>query len=402
MTPAEENDESQTTLRPVCILVLGMHRSGTSALTRVLSLLGAALPHDVLGAQENSNETGHWEPTKLVDFHEEILAELGSTWWDWRPFEFSQLSQQRQGEIRAKIADIIKTEYGESPVIVVKEPRICRFVGFFTDALTDAGFQVRSVLIVRNPMEVTQSLAKRDGYLTGNSSLLWLRHVLDAEAATRGSKRAMITYEALLTDWQSAVEKISMELNIEWPRKTVEIKPLVDGFLSSTHRHYEHSTDKLAQVPVLRNWVSRTYDAHLALLQAPSSTTAFRTLDKIRNAFDDAVPILAPLLEETDIELAARALKIIEMQNEVERRGWQIAEHERAIAYRDTQLQHRDTELLEAGKIIDLVTRQRDHALIENELYKNSRSWRITKPLRQLQKVPLEIRKLVNKILRKV
>jgi hypothetical protein len=65
-----------------CIVVLGMHRSGTSALTRVLSILGAALPRHVMSPGP-SNETGHWEPQKLVDFHDEVLAELDSAWHDW-------------------------------------------------------------------------------------------------------------------------------------------------------------------------------------------------------------------------------------------------------------------------------------------------------------------------------
>ena len=37
--------------RRTCLIVLGMHRSGTSALARVLNLLGASLPNRMLGAE---------------------------------------------------------------------------------------------------------------------------------------------------------------------------------------------------------------------------------------------------------------------------------------------------------------------------------------------------------------
>src|SRR6266851_10203332 len=76
------------------ILVLGMHRSGTSALTRALSLLGAALPKRVARATA-SNEAGHWEPERLVHLHDEMLGEAGQRWDDWRAFDPSPLGAGR-------------------------------------------------------------------------------------------------------------------------------------------------------------------------------------------------------------------------------------------------------------------------------------------------------------------
>jgi hypothetical protein len=61
---AEEYARAQRAGPRVCLLVLGVHRSGTSAVTRVLSILGAALPRTLLGAGP-SNESGHWESEKL-------------------------------------------------------------------------------------------------------------------------------------------------------------------------------------------------------------------------------------------------------------------------------------------------------------------------------------------------
>jgi hypothetical protein len=42
------------------ILVAGMHRSGTSALTRAINLAGVPLPNDLKGASPN-NQDGFWE-----------------------------------------------------------------------------------------------------------------------------------------------------------------------------------------------------------------------------------------------------------------------------------------------------------------------------------------------------
>src|SRR5271170_3761934 len=67
------------------LLVLGTHRSGTSAFTRVFSLLGADLPKSMLGANP-TNEAGHWESEDLIAIHDDLLATAGSRWDDWRAF----------------------------------------------------------------------------------------------------------------------------------------------------------------------------------------------------------------------------------------------------------------------------------------------------------------------------
>ena len=66
------------------ILVLGMHRSGTSALARTVNLLGAAAPRTLMPA-DPSNPRGFWESNKLVPIDEAILAAMGSSWHDWQP-----------------------------------------------------------------------------------------------------------------------------------------------------------------------------------------------------------------------------------------------------------------------------------------------------------------------------
>ena len=68
--------------QPTAILVLGMHRSGTSALTRVLNLMGLDLPSGLMGPVENNNETGFWESQEIADIHDELLEEIGSSWDD--------------------------------------------------------------------------------------------------------------------------------------------------------------------------------------------------------------------------------------------------------------------------------------------------------------------------------
>src|SRR5687768_6845936 len=74
--------ESPKSSQRVCILVLAMHRSGTSAFARVLSLLGCDLPKTLMQANK-SNEAGHWESDPLRLLNDRILKSAGTKWDDW-------------------------------------------------------------------------------------------------------------------------------------------------------------------------------------------------------------------------------------------------------------------------------------------------------------------------------
>ena len=65
------------------ILIAGMHRSGTSALSRTLNLVGCAMSEVLVGGDQRGNERGHWESQRINELNNEILASAGSRWDDW-------------------------------------------------------------------------------------------------------------------------------------------------------------------------------------------------------------------------------------------------------------------------------------------------------------------------------
>ena len=126
------------------VLVLGMHRSGTSALTRVLNLLGCDLPKTLMGANK-TNEAGHWESLPICRLNDEILSSAGSNWHDWLAFNPGWYSSPRAAEYKEKALALLEEEFGQSRLFVLKDPRICRFAPFWLDVLETAG--VKPVVI---------------------------------------------------------------------------------------------------------------------------------------------------------------------------------------------------------------------------------------------------------------
>ena len=285
--------------RRSCVLVLGMHRSGTSALTRVLNLMGASLPRHVLGAND-SNEAGHWEPAHLLLINDDILAALNSRWDDWRPLRVSAPDQVRIGPLLDAAAETIGTEYGDAPLIVVKDPRICRMMALYPDILSKAGLQPHIVLSLRNPLAVMASLARRNEMSRDTAGLLWLRHILDAEFASRHYPRTIQSFERLMESWRPTLDAMRRTLGIEWPTALDGIAPAITSFLNPTLRHHLPEAGDVAEADSTSVWIGDSYRAMLALESNPSDTIAMATLDRIRGEFD---AVAAPYAEVSCAEL---------------------------------------------------------------------------------------------------
>jgi hypothetical protein len=281
---------SDHALKRRCILVLGMHRSGTSALTRVLNFAGAQLPLDLMGANFG-NELGHWESNRLVELHERFLLDVGSSWQDWRSLDLSALSKEHRARIKGEMSDVLAQEYGRSSLFIVKDPRICRFAPLFLEVLDEAGIDVAVVIPFRNPLEICDSLYKRDGLLSAETALLWLRHVLDAEQASRDRKRVIVSFDRLLSDWRGLLEAISSELALEWPTNLDEIAPELDSFLSPDHRHQMHDESVLDSNVALRGWVADAFRSLKELSERPDSRTATQMLDALNSELRRAEPL---------------------------------------------------------------------------------------------------------------
>ena len=114
---AESQGSGSTTRRAV--LVLGMHRSGTSAIGGVLDALGLEAPKTPLPAND-FNMRGYWESAPLIKLHERLLNSADSSWDDWRPLDLqaSRVAEPYRPAIEAVIAD----EFGDAPLIFIKDP----------------------------------------------------------------------------------------------------------------------------------------------------------------------------------------------------------------------------------------------------------------------------------------
>jgi hypothetical protein len=285
------------------VLVVGMHRSGTSAFTRVMSLLGAGLPTDLMEPISNNNETGFWESQALHEAHEAMLESAGSSWDDVSPFNSAWLGSNIANEFLERVVRVVQDKFGDAPLIAVKDPRICRFVPFWLRVLNRLEIQPAFVLPIRNPLEIAGSLQARDKFPPAKSLLLWLRHLLDAERDTRAQTRSFVSYELLLQDWPAVADKLEADLKLSWPRPLHLASVEISSFLSPQLRHHQVDVQQLTRHSDVVEWVAEAYDRALGAVSEDQGDLS-EALDAIRKHFDTADRAFRPVLADLHKELS--------------------------------------------------------------------------------------------------
>ncbi len=176
------------------VIVLGMHRSGTSALARVIGLLGCHVGEDPrFPAPDAANLKGYWERRDVWAVNERALAEAGGSWCDVASLDFEAITPEARGEIGAEIKRIVARLDGTIPW-VIKDPRLSLTLPLWRPAVEDAV----CVVIHRRPLDVALSLRARDSFPIGLGLALWEAYNLGCLSNTRGLPRMLISYEELL------------------------------------------------------------------------------------------------------------------------------------------------------------------------------------------------------------
>jgi hypothetical protein len=284
------------------LIILGMHRSGTSALTRVANLLGADLPKNLM-PPNTENESGFWESDDLMTIHDEALASAGSRWDDWQAIDSGWFNSAAAKKSAARILQVLHQDFEKSRLFVIKDPRLCRLWPLWREPLVRFGAQPLIVLTIRNPLEVFGSLKARNELTPLKAGLLWLRHVIDAERETRDLPRAVVTYDDLLDNWTEVAQEIGRRLHVNWPRRPRLHE--IERFLSSSLRHHTYDSHALAESRALSIWIERTYKALLRMVRNPSDKKSRAQLDAVGAEFERSSALFGAMLWEQDRVIAA-------------------------------------------------------------------------------------------------
>lgn len=385
--------EPKTSSKPTAVVILGMHRSGTSALTRVCNILGVDLSDNLLPPAEGNNETGFWEHLDAVVTNEELLVAFDMFWDDPRALPGGWTETEAAKAARKKILSFLKTDFGTAPLWGIKDPRMCRLMPLWGPVIEELGADPAYIIMQRHPLEVVRSLHQRDGLSNGRGMVLWLRHVIEAERATRGKRRAFVSYDALMQDWQPAIEGLAEQLGLHLDAVTDTTRAEIEKFIRPGLRHFAFHDTELYGSAALARWTGRVFAACRALEQNPQDPAALadidmvaRELDQAGSYFDDIVGEGAPREKKQRGEIVDLYRKVAERENWANEQISHVAQREAQIVSLSEEL----NAMAEANRqtISELrIENSRLHRAIQ--FIVRTWSWRLTRPFRGVSHIAL-------------
>jgi hypothetical protein len=267
------------------VIVAGMHRSGTSALTRVLAYCGLAIPRTLV-APDDGNVAGHWESEVVRRFNDRLLERIGVDWISWEPGTAELASQRDYADLVREGRHIVLSEFGETGDIVLKDPRICRLLPLWLDILAGLGIEPAIVLALRAPHQVARSLERRNAILRSYGLRAWLRFTLEAERASRHLPRVVLSFDQLMDDWRAAAMALDRCAGGEMLACTEAAEKQVSAFLSSDLRHFALH-DCGCSTP---GCVGRVYSVFSAWQGRSETAEDYEVLDTVRQRLDESAP----------------------------------------------------------------------------------------------------------------
>ncbi len=239
------------------VVVLGMHRSGTSLLANFLDGLKVHLGNELLPADENNPE-GYWEHAGIVRLHEEILELLDRQWIGSKgslPYPAQCWRGPALAPRRARLTQIVAREVSSAGGLWgFKDPRTSRLLPMWKEIFRSLDLEPIYLLAIREPNAVTASVVARDRIPAARAQLQWLAHNLDALRDAGGQVRLVVDYDRWFTHPAQQARAVIAALNLPPPDNEAELLAVLQTRINGNLRH--HASEEKPSLP----FVAQTYE----------------------------------------------------------------------------------------------------------------------------------------------
>lgn len=305
MTLAAEPNKS-------CLLVIGMHRTGTSAIAELLGRTGFHLGRDLIGANA-WNPHGHFESRAVIGLNDSLLA-AGAAHWHTL-FHALPATETLIERARPEFQDLLRQVFDEAPSIAIKDPRLCRLLPVWRTLLREAGYRVGYLVMVRDPLACADSLARRDGFEPLKGLWLWGLHLFEALGAVDPAESILVHYEDLIAAPEREAARLTAWLQSQgWIDDTQADPPSADVIDPSLSR----SGDLDTRIPEARDDMPAFVAELHRVLRAPDGLARL----------SERLPEIARRLDSDRPRDLPRLLALVEREAEHLREGLVLRERE--------------------------------------------------------------------------
>ncbi|WP_246686709.1 sulfotransferase family protein [Mesorhizobium sp. B2-4-19] len=314
-----------------------------------------------------ANPRGFFESAPLAIAHDELLALAGTSWLDWRQLDQQRMNSKATEPCRQKIKQLLIEEFGDEPLIVIKDPRTCRFVPFMSSILDEMNVSPVALLPVRNPLEVAYSLHRRDKITLPESLLLWLRHVLEAEYHSRHMPRYILSYEGFLGDWRKHMDRAAEKTGVVWPAQSDHADVKIEQFLTTDLYHERSTLEDVRNHPDVTSLVRETYQILTAIAAGDEDNGLLAQLDIMRTRFDEAC-------ETFSVAMATEELAVAQLRGELSARGTETEQVRQENSKLASFLEQQSVEIRGLADERDALVGTRDTLIAERDALVNTQA----------------------------
>ncbi len=395
------------------IVVLGMHRSGTSAITKSLELLGVGLGDD-LHPPGFDNPKGFWEDRECIDINDKLLSHFGSA-YDRLGLAWDEIqTDSRVSELRLRAVQLISRKLRENDGLWgFKDPRTCRLLAFWSEVFSALNCKISFVMAVRNPASVVASLAARSNMPAEKAYFLWLQHVLPALNFTKDAQSVVVDYDELLESPYSQVVRISTKLELPLPDyESALVRDFENNFLESDLRHTNFTEAQLSLDSRAPRMVIATYNLLHRLAkdqESLESACVQNALDELNvrlreisptcdyiNYLEDDRMRLWQAIADHDGQLANLKKSVADRESRIAILQHSLLECESGINNLKRSLIEKDKKINELHHFVELTNslgeKLRSSELKITEIFAST-SWKVSEPLRALSRLLRKLKK---------
>jgi hypothetical protein len=257
------------------IVVLGMHRSGTSALTRALECFDISLGDNLVGAGQD-NPKGYFEDLEINHFNSRLLQSIGRDWHTLLPLSDVDFDSPLFAEYRNKAVELITAKMAPVNSFGFKDPRMCMLLPFWKLVFDQIDCNVYYLISSRNPTSVASSLNKRDGYSFEKSYFLWLQYMSSVLFHTINEKRIVSDYSMLLINPVAEMQRLSTLFLTGLNLNTNKLSNFANDFIDTSLNHSSYDAEDIKSlaspdyVKTLFNVLSAASE-DVTIIDSPSS-----------------------------------------------------------------------------------------------------------------------------------
>ena len=231
-------------------VVLGMSRTGTSAIARSLKTLGVEMGEKFLPSNK-INPKGFWEDVEIMyKVNRGVSSAIHHTYLNSATFDENVL---KTNDVLSKFHDnavnILNNRLQTVPNFGFKDPRTITIMPFWKSVFKTLGVDDRYIITVRNPLAAAMSNQRFIDCTLEEGLLIWVRQLFYAIEETHGKKRVLVSYESMLQNPRLQLERIQRELAIDYVPTKEEIDLYANEFLDTSLRHYACNEEEFKTHP---------------------------------------------------------------------------------------------------------------------------------------------------------